>query len=60
MINSTLSCLIFSLIEAGRRAVGLSTRLKVQQATQRTDNRTAEQLTNKICTAAHKPIGDLY
>gem|GEM_PF-5056267 len=60
MINSTLFCLIFSLIEAGRRAVDLSTRLKVQQATQRTDNRTAEQPTNKICTAAHKPIGNLY
>ena len=60
MINSTLFCLIFPLIEAGRRAVDLSTRLKVQQATQRTDNRTTEQPTNKICTAAHKPIGDLY
>ena len=60
MINSTLSCLIFSLIKAGKRAVDLSTRLKVQQATQRTDNRTAEQPTDKICTAAHKPIGDLY
>ena len=60
MINSTLFCLIFSLIKVGRLAVDLSTRLKVQQATLRTDNRTIEQPTNKICTAAHKPIGDLY
>ena len=60
MINSTLFCLIFSRIEAGKAGSRPITWLKVQQATLRTDNRTAEQPTNKICTAAHKPIGDLY
>jgi len=58
LINSTLFCLIFSLIESGKAGSRPITQLKVQQATLRTDNKTPEQPTNKICTAAHKPIGD--